>query len=140
MNRKKGDEHKSEDKNNNITGTAGAHVGETTTPKDSNAPSNGSSIGAHVSDVNKPDAWPTQSVQEILATHAIDNPIWDHTDACDVSIDTVNSTEDLAGSHITGGLTTPSVDPTHTILSTMMMCHSMMGQIFWTIITNGTNR
>ena len=53
-NKKKGDEPKSEDKDNNNTGTAGAHVGETRMPQDSNAPSNGSSIGAHVSEVAKP--------------------------------------------------------------------------------------
>ena len=59
---KQSDEPKSEDKDNNITGTAGAHVGETTTPKDSNAPSNGSSIGAYVSEVEDHGARPTQSV------------------------------------------------------------------------------
>ena len=32
----------------------------------------------------------------------MDNPIWDHTNACDVLIDTVNSAEALAGSHIGG--------------------------------------
>ena len=48
---------------------------ETATPKDSNAHSNGSSIGAHVSEVEEPGARSTQSVQEILATHAIDDPI-----------------------------------------------------------------
>ena len=98
-NGKKGGEPRSEDRDNIITGSAGAHVGEITTPKESNAPSNASSIGAHVSEVNKPDTRPIQSVQEILATHAIDNPIQDHTDACDVSIDTMNNAEALAGSH-----------------------------------------
>ena len=73
-NGEKGDEPKSEDKDNNITCTTDAHVGETTMPKDSNAPSDGSSIGAHVSEVNEPGARPTKSVQEILATHAIDDP------------------------------------------------------------------
>ena len=73
-------------------------------PKDSNVPNNGSSIGAHVSEVDKPDARLTQSVQKILATHTIDDPIQNHTDACDVSIDTVNSAEALAGTHITVGL------------------------------------
>ena len=55
-NGKKGDEPKSEDKDNNTVDTVGAHIGETTMPKDSNAPSDGSSIGAHVFEVNKPDA------------------------------------------------------------------------------------
>ena len=35
-----------------------------------------------------------------MATHANDNPIWDRTVACEVSIDTVNSKETLAGIHI----------------------------------------
>ena len=39
-NRKKGDETKSEDKNNSNTGTAVAHVGETIMPQDSNTPLN----------------------------------------------------------------------------------------------------
>ena len=39
-NGKKGDESKSEDKDNNKIGTAGAHVGGITTPQDSSAPSN----------------------------------------------------------------------------------------------------
>ena len=38
-NGKKGDEPKPEDKDNNTTGTVGAHVGETATPKYSIAPS-----------------------------------------------------------------------------------------------------
>ena len=99
-NGKKDDEPKSEDKDNINTGTAGAYVGETTTPQDSNAPSDGSSIGAHVSEVAEPNTWPTQSVQDILATHVINNRIWDRTNACDVSIDTLNSEEALAGSRI----------------------------------------
>ena len=54
-NGKKGYETKSEDKDNNNTGTTGVHVGETTTPQDSSKPSDRSSIGAHISDVTKPD-------------------------------------------------------------------------------------
>ena len=102
-NGKKGDEFKSEDKDNNTTGPAGAHVGETVTPKESTTLSNGSSIGAQVSEVKEHDACPTRFVQEILATHAINDPIWDHTDTCDVSLDTKNSAEALAGIHITRG-------------------------------------
>ena len=47
-NGKKEDDPKSEDKGNNTTGTAGAHVGDTITTEDSNAFSGGASIGAHV--------------------------------------------------------------------------------------------
>ena len=54
-NGKKGDEPKSEDKDNNNTCTTGGHVGITTTPQDSSAPSNGSSIGAHASEVAEPN-------------------------------------------------------------------------------------
>ena len=39
-NGQKGDETKSEDKDNSNTGTADAHVGETTMPQDSSTPSN----------------------------------------------------------------------------------------------------
>ena len=56
-NSKKGDDSKSEDKDSTNTGTAGAHVGDVTTPQDSTAPSNGSSIGAHVSETEEPMFW-----------------------------------------------------------------------------------
>ena len=36
----------------------------------------------------------------MLALHPVNNPIWDHTNACDVLIITMNSAEALAGSHI----------------------------------------
>ena len=71
----KGDEPKSKDKDNCNTSTAGAQVGETATPQDSNTLSDGSSIGAHVSKVAKPNTRLTQSVQDMLATNAINNPI-----------------------------------------------------------------
>ena len=48
---KKGDDSKSEDKDSTTTGTAGAHVGEVTTPQYSTTPSKGASIGAHVSEI-----------------------------------------------------------------------------------------
>ena len=48
-NRKKSDEAKSEDKDNNNTGTTGVHVGETAVAQDSaGATSKGSSIGTYV--------------------------------------------------------------------------------------------
>ena len=37
INRKKGDDPKSEDKDNNDTGTAGTHLGDVITPEDSTA-------------------------------------------------------------------------------------------------------
>ena len=35
-----------------------------------------------------------------MAAHPVSDPILSHTNTCDVSIDTVHSAEDLAGSHI----------------------------------------
>ena len=52
-NKKKGDDPKSKDKDNNTTGTAGAHIGNNTTPEDSNASNGGASIGAHVSEATE---------------------------------------------------------------------------------------
>ena len=99
-NRKKDDENKSEDKDNNNTGTAGAYVGKTITPQDSSTPNNGSSIGAHVSDVTELVVRPARCVQDMLAVHPIGDSIWSHIDACDILIDTLNSAEALVGSHI----------------------------------------
>ena len=106
-NRKKGDEAKSEDKDYNNTGTAGTHVEETSADQDAGATSDGSSIGAHVSDVTKTNVPSTQNVQELLAAHPVDDPIWDHTDSCDILVDTVNSAEAMAGSHIVEDLFQP---------------------------------
>ena len=52
-----------------------AHIREAATLEDSNAPRDGSSIVAHVSEVKEPGARPTGSIQEILAPHDIDDPI-----------------------------------------------------------------
>ena len=50
--RKKDDESKSEDKDSNTIGTAGAHVDDTMTTEEFIAPSGNPSISAHVSDTN----------------------------------------------------------------------------------------
>ena len=55
---KKGDDSKSEDKNNNIISVVGAQVGNVTTPEDSTTPSGGSSIGAHILEAAKQASWP----------------------------------------------------------------------------------
>ena len=67
---------------------------------DSSTTIDGLSISVHVSDVTEPIVLLTRSVQDILVAHPLNDPVWDHTDACDVSIDTMNSAEVLAGSHI----------------------------------------
>ena len=102
---KKGDDSKSEDKDSISTGTAGAHVGDVTTPQDSTAPSNGSSIGAHVSEIMEPAFRPARSVEELLAAHPVDDAIWNHTNPNDVSIYTANSAEVMAGIYIMEGST-----------------------------------
>ena len=69
------------------------------------APSEGASIGAHVSETLQRTFRPAQSVEELLAAHPVDDAIWSHTNPSVVSIDTVNSAEIIAGSHITEDLT-----------------------------------
>ena len=51
--KRKGDDSKSEDEDNNMGGTAGAHIEDTTTNEDYTIPSGGASLGAHVSETNK---------------------------------------------------------------------------------------
>ena len=104
-NSKKGDDAKSEDSNTTTTGTAGAHVGEVTAPQDSTAPSKGASIGAHVSEILQQAFYPARSVEELLAAHPVDDAIWSQTNTSDLSIDTANSAELIAGIHITEGST-----------------------------------
>ena len=50
--KRKGDDLKSEDKDSNTGGTAGAHVKDTTTTEESNAPNGAPSISAHVLETN----------------------------------------------------------------------------------------
>ena len=99
-NPKKSEDSKPEDSDTTTSGTAGAHI-EGTTPQDSTAPSEVASIGAHVSETSQRTFRPARSVEELLAAHPVDDAIWSHTNPSDVSIDTVNSAEIIAGSHIT---------------------------------------
>ena len=70
---KKGGDPNSKDKDNNATVTAGAHVGDIKTPEDSTAPSSGPNLGAYVSETTKQPSWSTQSVEDLLRAHSIDN-------------------------------------------------------------------
>ena len=98
--RKEGDNPKSEDKDNSATGTAGAHIGDVTIPKDSNIPSGGASIGTHVLEAIEQSSRPTRSVEDLLGAHFSNDNIWGGTNPCDVSVNTANSKEVMAGSHI----------------------------------------
>ena len=98
---RKGDDLKSEDKASNTGGTACAHVEDTTTPEESTAPSGGASISAHVSEINQGSSYPIRMV-----AHPMDgDDFWGITNPGDVSLDTANSEEMMAGSHITKQLT-----------------------------------
>ena len=63
--------------------------------------SSGCSIGAHVLGATKQPSRPTLSVENLLGAHSIDDSIWGDSNPCDVSVDTANSKEVMAGSHIT---------------------------------------
>ena len=104
-NSKKGDDSKSEDSDRTTTGTAGAHVGKVKTPQDSTTPREGASICAYVSEIAAPVFCPARSVKELLAAHPVDDSIWSHSNPSDVSIDTANSAELIAGIHIMEGST-----------------------------------
>ena len=100
-NKRKGDDPKSEDKDSNTSGTAGAHIEDTITNEDTTAPSGGSSLGAHLSETNQASSRSLRTVNEILRAHPVNDDFWDNTNPTDVSIDTVNSKEKMTGSHIT---------------------------------------
>ena len=98
---RKADYPKSEDKDNTTSGTAGAHVEDTTTNKDTTAPSGGTSLGAHVSETSQATSRPSRTVEEILVAHTIDDDFWENTNPADVSVDKLDSKEKVTGSHIT---------------------------------------
>ena len=100
-NKRKGDDLKSEDKANIIGGTAGAHVADTTTNKNTTAPSGGASLGNHISETSQATSHPSRTVEEILGAHPINDTFWDNTNPANMSVDTVNSEENVAGSHVT---------------------------------------
>ena len=100
-NKRKVDDPKSEDKDSNTDGTADTHVEDTTTNKDTTAPSGGASIGISVSETNQALSCQSRMVDEILGAHPVNDDFWDNINLTDVSIDTVNNEEKIAGSHIT---------------------------------------
>ena len=101
-NKRKGDNSKSEDNNSNTGGTASAHVEDTATPEDSTAPNGGASIVAHVLEINQESYRPSRTIDDILGAHPMDgDDFWGNTNPGDVSIDTANSEEMMARSHMT---------------------------------------
>ena len=110
--KKKGAESKSEDKDSTTDNTAGAHVEDTTTNEESTVPNKIPNIGTHVSETNVQSSNSLHTVEEILNIHPIDNDdFWGNTNPTDVLIDTANSEEMMAGSHITESHTSKQEEP-----------------------------
>ena len=85
-----------------MSGTAGAHAEDSTTSEDTTSPSGEVvSLGAHVSETNKATSRPSRTVEDILGAYPIDDTFWKNTNDTDVSIVTINSEEQMTGSHIT---------------------------------------
>ena len=104
--KRKGNDSKSEDKDNNMGGTTGAHVEDTTTTEESTAPNKRASIGAHFLKKNQESSRPSRIVDEILGTHSMDgDEFLGNTNLGDMSIYTTNNKEMMTGSHITQQLT-----------------------------------
>ena len=96
-----GDESKPEDKDSITDGTARAYVEGATTTEESAVPNGTPSIGSYVSETNIQLSNSSRAVKKILGAHSINNDdFWDNTNSTDVSIDTANSEEMMAGSHI----------------------------------------
>ena len=62
-NKRKEDNQKTKDKDNITGGTAGAHIENTTTNKDTTAPRGRASLGAHVSETNQAASHPSRKVE-----------------------------------------------------------------------------
>ena len=113
----KGNKSKSEEKDSNTGDTAGAHVEDTTTTEESTPPKGMPNIGTHVLETNVQSSISPSTVEEILQAHPIDNDdLWGNTNPTDVSINTANSEEMMAGSHITDFHTSKQEKPVTTDL------------------------
>ena len=84
---------------------AGAHTTDgaenTSSTKSTPKSTQSSTVGAHISDSEEYDRpAPSRSVQELLASHPINDPIWGDQDyADDYSVDTEDSAQALVGFH-----------------------------------------
>ena len=72
-NKRKEDDPKSEDKDSNGCGTAGAQVEDTTTNEDTTAPSRGASLGTHVSETIQASSCQSHTVDGIIGTYLIND-------------------------------------------------------------------
>ena len=100
--KKKGDESKSEDKDINKGGTAGAHVENTTTSEESTVPNRALSISIHVSETNVQSSNSPCTAEVISGAHPMgDDDFWGNTNPTYVLINIANNEEMMAGNHIT---------------------------------------
>ena len=69
--------------------------------EESTAPSGGASLGAHVSKTSQAPSRPSRTVDETLGAYPVNDDFWGNTNPTDVSTNTANSEDMMAGSHIT---------------------------------------
>ena len=81
---KKADDPKSEDKDNPTSGTAGAHVEDSTTNEDTTAPSGEASLGDHISETSQAISPPQRTVEDILGAQPVDDTFRENTNPTDV--------------------------------------------------------
>ena len=74
---RKGNDPKYEDMDNITSGTTGVHIEDTTTNKDTTAPSGGVSLGAHISETSQTTSRPSRTVEGILGAHPKDGTFWE---------------------------------------------------------------
>ena len=99
--KRKGCDLKSEEKDSNTDGTAGAHIEDTTKTEESTVPSGTPSIGAHILETNVQLSHSSDTVEEIYRAHPMnDDDFLGNTNPTDISIDTMNSKKMMTGSHI----------------------------------------
>ena len=58
-------------------------------------------FGQWITNITKHHFWPTAIVEQVLATHSINDAILDTTNPCEVSLDDTNGTEALANIDLT---------------------------------------
>ena len=79
--KKKAGDPKFEDKDNAMTGTAVAHVEDSTSSQDNTAPSGEANLGAQVLETNQGTSPTTRTVEKILGVYPIDDTFWGNTNS-----------------------------------------------------------
>ena len=72
-------------------------------------------FGSQLSSITKHQCFPTKTVKQILATHLMDDDIWNNTNPCDVSLEDMSGIENLV--NIDG--TKESITTTTTLTSSV---------------------